>query len=207
MEFLYIIPISYLLGSIPFAYLFVKKHSGKDLRKEGTGNIGSMNSYDVTGKKWIGITVAICDCLKAILAMFLAWLIAGDYPISYVFASFFVILGHNYNVFLCFRGGRGLAPALGCFLALNLFFPVVWGILWLIAFYFTKKDMHYSNAIATFVVPFFPFFIPYSFLKHFSVVMFFPETHLKIALVLVCFLVLSKHLTQIAKPILKYEKK
>ncbi len=207
MEFLYIMLISYLLGSIPFAFIFVKFTVKKDIRYEGTGNIGAMNSYDVTGKKWIGFSVTICDSLKGILAVLLAMIIAGDYPISYTFAAFFVVLGHNYNIFLKFKGGRGLATALGCFLLLNLFFPVIWGLLWLLAFYLIKKNVHIANSFATFIMPLFVFIIPYSFLKNFTFFLYLPETHLKITVVLVCFLIIARHLKILSKPQLKVEKK
>jgi len=207
MDFLYIILLSYLFGTIPFALIFVKLTVNKDIRKEGTGNVGAMNSYDITGKKWIGICVTICDCFKGIFAIVIAIIIAGDYPISYVLASFFVVLGHNYNLFLKFKGGRGLATAFGCLICINLFFPICWAILWLIGFYLIKKNVHIANSFATFLLPFFPFVLPFEFFQNFSFFLNLPETHLKIVIVLLCFLVLARHLNVISRPVLKVEKK
>ena len=63
--------LAYLLGAIPFALIIVKKFQGKDVRNEGSGNIGAMNSYDTTKKKSIAITVLLLDALKGIIPVLL----------------------------------------------------------------------------------------------------------------------------------------
>src|SRR3989339_536299 len=97
-----VILLSYLLGSIPWAFIIVKVFYSEDLRKKGTGNIGAMNSFEITGKKWIGIAVFILDFLKGIASILLAKIISNDNTTIISLAGFFVILGHNFSVFMKF---------------------------------------------------------------------------------------------------------
>jgi len=75
--------LSYLIGSLPFAYLFFKIFRKQNITQEGSGNVGAMNSYEITGKKWIGVLVFILDCLKGFFAILLIkislTLISGQY--------------------------------------------------------------------------------------------------------------------------------
>lgn len=108
--------VSYLVGSFPTAYLIGKYFRRIDLSKNGTGNIGAMNAYAVTGSKAIGISVALIDVLKGFSMTFLfdksSGLILG------LMAALFVVIGHNYSVFMRFKGGRGLAAAAGALLVI-----------------------------------------------------------------------------------------
>lgn len=110
--------IAYVLGSVPTALLI----AGRKVLEKGTGNVGTMNVYRTTGsKKLAALTLAI-DAGKAVLAVCIAsWLAFCGYNllIGLLAASFFVILGHNYSIFLGFCGGRGLASLFGVVLALN----------------------------------------------------------------------------------------
>jgi len=92
--------IGYLMGTIPGAFILVKLVSGKDIRDIGTGNVGAMNSYDVTNKKWIGIAVFFIDLLKGILAVCIAKFISHNDITAVYLAGFFSVLGHNFNIFL-----------------------------------------------------------------------------------------------------------
>ena len=121
--------ISYFLGSFPTAYLVTKGLSGKDIRLEGSGNIGAMNAYRLIQEKSKGlarlglILVMLGDVGKGALAIFVAgWLgLLGYNPVAaLIISSFFVVLGHNYSVFFKFRqGGRGIASLMGVLLALE----------------------------------------------------------------------------------------
>jgi glycerol-3-phosphate acyltransferase PlsY len=107
---------AYLLGSIPSGLLLGKAY-GIDVRKEGSGNIGATNLYRTLGRK-VGVLTLICDCLKGfipVLAMKLSDLPA-DYAAWVGLAAF---CGHVFSVFLRFKGGKGVATALGVFLALK----------------------------------------------------------------------------------------
>ncbi len=108
--------ISYVLGSIPFGYVIFKLFRGGDIRTLGSGNIGATNVGRFLGKKGWGATFLL-DAGKGLLAVVLAQRLTGD-PNWGAFAGVLAILGHNYSVFLKFRGGRGVATALGVFAAI-----------------------------------------------------------------------------------------
>jgi len=112
------IPVAYLLGSIPFGYILVKFFLHKDIRSTGSGNIGATNVVR-SGAKGLGIATLLLDCAKAFLAVKIAQHFApGNYDLA-VTAAVAAILGHVYPVWLRFRGGKGVASALGVFLALT----------------------------------------------------------------------------------------
>lgn len=109
--------LSYLAGSLPFAYLAVRLLAGEDLRRLGTGNLGARNAGRLLG--WPGfLLVFLLDAGKGFLAVRLAqvWL-ATDW--ATLLALVGVLLGHSYSVFLGFSGGKGLASAVGALLALS----------------------------------------------------------------------------------------
>lgn len=112
------IPLAYLLGSIPFGYLLVKIFRKQDIRATGSGNIGATNVAR-SGAKGLGIATLLLDCGKAFLAVKIAQHLApGNYDLATA-AAVAAILGHVYPVWLGFRGGKGVASALGVFLALS----------------------------------------------------------------------------------------
>lgn len=111
------IPLAYLLGSIPFGYLLVKIFRHQDIRATGSGNIGATNVLR-SGSKGLGIATLLLDLGKAFLAVKIAQHLApGDYDLAVV-AAVAAILGHVFPIWLGFRGGKGVASALGVFLAL-----------------------------------------------------------------------------------------
>lgn len=139
-----VIVISYLLGSFPTAYLLVKKITGQDIRKIGSGNIGAMNTVRALKEKSkklaiIGfLVVLIIDMAKGALAIFLAqklfaysqysYSLVDPYYIFLTIAGFFVVLGHNYSIFLRFAGGRGAASLIGILLYLDVSSFIIWGL-------------------------------------------------------------------------------
>jgi glycerol-3-phosphate acyltransferase PlsY len=115
---LILIPIAYLLGSIPFGYLLVLVFRKQDIREVGSGNIGATNVAR-TGAKGLGIATLLLDCLKGFAAVMLAKHFApGNLDLA-ACAAVAAILGHVFPVWLRFRGGKGIATALGVFLALS----------------------------------------------------------------------------------------
>ena len=115
--------ISYLIGSIPTAYIFGRLLKGIDIRKFGSGNVGATNALRVLGKP-AGITVLVLDILKGFLAVFflgniIAARITGISDITTrILLGFCCICGHNWTIFLKFKGGKGMATTLGVLLGL-----------------------------------------------------------------------------------------
>ncbi len=115
--------ISYFLGSIPFGYLIVKIAKGTDIRTLGSGNIGATNVTRVLGKKW-GIAVFILDFLKGFLAPVLVLILTqNSAAIIFILAVVASICGHNWPVFLKFKGGKGVSTTLGGIIGLSIIFP------------------------------------------------------------------------------------
>ena len=148
MQYLISFFIGYLFGSIPTAYILLKKQKGIDITQIGSGNVGAMNSYEVTNSKFIGLIVLIVDFLKGLLSVFIISLIYPDNFIFPAIALIFAILSHCFNPWLNFKGGRGLATAAGGTAILFPYFLLVWIVLWLI-FYALKKDILIGNIAAT----------------------------------------------------------
>jgi glycerol-3-phosphate acyltransferase PlsY len=116
------ISIAYLLGSIPFGYILVKAFRHEDIRSTGSGNIGATNVLR-SGSKLLGVSTLVLDALKGFVAVVIAQHIAAPYgfPEAYdiaVTAGVAAVVGHCFPVWLGFRGGKGVATALGVFFAL-----------------------------------------------------------------------------------------
>jgi glycerol-3-phosphate acyltransferase PlsY len=110
-----VIAAAYLIGSIPTGLLLGKAY-GIDIRKEGSGNIGATNLYRTVGRK-VGIITLIGDCLKGLLPVVLVKLSSLP-PEFAAWVGLAAFCGHVFSVFLKFKGGKGVATALGVFLAL-----------------------------------------------------------------------------------------
>ncbi len=154
MIWLLIFVLSYLIGSIPSGYL-VARSKGIDIRQRGSSNIGAANVARVMGKKW-GYLVGFCDFLKGFLAVKLG-LIAAHFPLSPVLggvtAAIACILGHNYPIWLGFKGGKGIATSGGAILALLP--PLVFvsgGVVW-VAVFLISRYTSLASIIAAVVLP------------------------------------------------------
>jgi acyl phosphate:glycerol-3-phosphate acyltransferase len=113
-----LIPLAaYLLGSIPFGLLLAKLFGGGDVRKAGSGNIGATNVARVVGPL-AGILTLAFDTVKGVAAVWLAGRFTNESATWMMIAGFVVLLGHCFPVWLKFKGGKGVATALGVFLAL-----------------------------------------------------------------------------------------
>ena len=150
MDYLISSLIGYLFGSVPTAYLILKKARGIDITKTGTGNVGAMNSYEVTRSKFLGIIVLLIDALKGIVPIVIVSQIFSASYTSAGLSLIFAIFSHCFNPWLRFKGGRGLATAAGGSLLLSPLLLITWAILWLV-FYFIKKDILVSNIMATII--------------------------------------------------------
>jgi glycerol-3-phosphate acyltransferase PlsY len=127
IDYILISLIAYLLGSVPFALVYVKLFLGKDMRTFGSKNTGALNTLRIVahekGKVWGIISfliVFLLDAFKAVLAVILAMYFIPENPVlAITLGTFFSILGHNYSIILNFKGGRGAASLLGILLFLN----------------------------------------------------------------------------------------
>jgi glycerol-3-phosphate acyltransferase PlsY len=140
--------IGYLIGSFPSAYVFLKKGKGIDITKSGSGNVGALNSFEVTRSKIIGISVLIVDALKGILAVLFTKNFIQSEFIYPMLALIFAVMSHCYNPWIKFKGGRGLATAAGGALIISPFILALWAILWFL-FFMLKRDVHFGNIFAT----------------------------------------------------------
>jgi acyl phosphate:glycerol-3-phosphate acyltransferase len=114
-----LIPLAgYLLGSIPFGLLLAKLFGGGDVRKAGSGNIGATNVTRVAGPL-AGILTLIFDTAKGTASVWFAARASNDSATWMTIAALAVLLGHCFPVWLKFKGGKGVATALGIFLALS----------------------------------------------------------------------------------------
>jgi len=108
--------LSYLLGSIPTAYIAGHLVKGVDIRQIGDENMGAANAYRELGPK-TGIIVGIIDAAKGALAVIIAQAINLSQPAT-LFSGVAAVVGHNWPVFIGFRGGRGTSTTIGILLAL-----------------------------------------------------------------------------------------
>jgi acyl phosphate:glycerol-3-phosphate acyltransferase len=151
INYILICIIYYLIGSIPIAYLFARTKN-IDITKAGSGNVGALNSYEVTKSKTIGILVFVLDLLKGFLP---ALLIAKVFTLPFSFAVIplaLLVAGHNFSIWLKFKGGRGLAIGVGILLVVNFWIIVIWGVLFLLTFA-VKRNVHIGNIAATVLTP------------------------------------------------------
>jgi glycerol-3-phosphate acyltransferase PlsY len=115
----FLVPLAaYLFGSIPFGLILAKLFGAGDVRKSGSGNIGATNVARVVGPV-AGILTLLFDTLKGVAAVLLAARVTSDSAMWMMMAAFAVLLGHCFPVWLKFKGGKGVATALGVFLALS----------------------------------------------------------------------------------------
>jgi glycerol-3-phosphate acyltransferase PlsY len=112
-----LVGFAYLIGSISFAVLLVRTATGKDIRSEGSGNAGATNVLRAHGRT-MGLLVAALDIAKGALAVLLVQRFATADPRYAAAAGFAAILGHVFPIFYGFRGGKGVATAVGAFLVL-----------------------------------------------------------------------------------------
>lgn len=121
MEIILAVLLSYLLGSLPTAYLVGKLLKGIDIREHGSGNAGATNVFRVVGKGW-GIGVLIFDALKGAFAVRVVSSIFSttvvSLPILQLICGMAAIAGHTWTVWLRFKGGKGVAASAGVFIVL-----------------------------------------------------------------------------------------
>lgn len=126
LEFLAVISLAvgmYVVGSVPTAYLVVRSVRGEDIREVGSRNVGALNAYRQLGT-WAGITVLLVDTAKGILAVAAPRLLGLDDWVLFITTPP-VVAGHNWPVFLNFRGGKGAAAIFGISLVIVPWLTVI----------------------------------------------------------------------------------
>ena len=152
MTLFLILLASYLIGAIPSGVILTRLFGGADVRKSGSGNIGATNVYRVAGRT-LGILTLVGDCLKGLLPVLVAsknFELSGAQIGLVALAAF---LGHCYPIYLGFKGGKGVATALGIFLVLS-----PWSILCVLGIFvavlFTWRFISLASITAAATVPF-----------------------------------------------------
>ncbi|MCL2147708.1 MAG: glycerol-3-phosphate 1-O-acyltransferase PlsY [Synergistaceae bacterium] len=151
------IALSYLLGSIPTGFLLVKYYKGIDIRNIGSGNLGANNVRRVMGKEW-GIFVAIVDMTKGVIGLLGA--MASGITTPWILSTIALagVLGHNYPVWLNFRGGKGVSTSYGVIALLwplySFAIAMMGGVVWY-AIMRTTRYASLASVLSLFTVPFF----------------------------------------------------
>jgi glycerol-3-phosphate acyltransferase PlsY len=151
--------ISYLIGSIPTAFIFGKLLKGIDIRQHGSGNMGASNAFRVLGKI-PGTLVLILDIIKGIIPVVYVAGFLSPLEIGRVIAAGAAVSGHNWTCFLNFRGGKGIATSFGVLIGLTIAIPDIrWPVVlcilsWLACFLMTAY-VSLSSLVAAVVLPVF----------------------------------------------------
>jgi len=132
-----LVPVGYLCGSIPFGVIVTSLIAGKDVRAEGSGNIGATNVARVAGQK-LGALVLLLDAAKGSLPVLLGLRLAPLDPLLQVAIGGAAFLGHVFPVWLKFKGGKGVATALGVLLVLLPFSALLGFVTWLLVLATTR---------------------------------------------------------------------
>lgn len=167
---------AYLLGSIPTGLLLGKLY-GIDVRSEGSGNIGATNLYRTVGRK-VGVITLIGDCLKGFLPVLLACQLGLGEPLQ-AWIGLAAFCGHVFSIFLLFKGGKGVATALGVYLALAPL-AVLGALLVFIVLVAIWRYISLGSIVAAAIMPLIIFFRPHS-------------NELLIATALISVIVIAKH--------------
>ena len=153
MKTILVIILSYLFGSIPWGLVIGKVFFHKDIRKEGSGNIGGTNAGRILGKP-AGIAVILLDALKGYFAMVLAYYLAKD---AIIFAGLASVIGHCFPIFVHFHGGKAVATTFGFFLGVatlvngHIFWQFIFPVLCFLVILYLTKMVSLSSISAVFI--------------------------------------------------------
>ena len=157
-----IIVLAYLIGSIPTALWIGRATHGVDVREHGSKNAGATNTFRILGRKcgWIVLTI---DVLKGLVASSLPLIFAEDYSknellLFQISTSLVCIIGHIFPVFAQFRGGKGVASALGIIIGLNPVSACISVVIFLVVF-LVSRYVSLGAIITSITYPFVSFFI------------------------------------------------
>ncbi len=131
-----VIVISYLVGAIPTGLIVVRLLTGEDIRRHGSGNIGTVNVLRVAGAG-TAVVVLVVDILKGLLPVLFAAAM-GSSAWTVVLAGLAAIAGHNWSVFLKFQGGKGIATSFGVLFGLSWPAAAVAAVVWILTVAITR---------------------------------------------------------------------
>lgn len=154
IKILLIFAIAYLIGSIPSGLWIGQIFYKKDIRKEGSGNLGATNTFRVLGKT-AGFIVTILDVLKGFIVVFLPIWMHAD--VHGIIVGLFAILGHVYPIYAHFKGGKAVATSAGVVLGINPILLLMLAVVFFGTIYLTKYVSLASiiASIANFILSFF----------------------------------------------------
>ena len=152
MSYFFVCLVFYLIGSFPTAYILVKLKYKKSITELGSGNVGARNTLDVTNSKSDGVIVLLIDFLKGALPVLLYLHYSSFDPELIIIPALMLLAGHNFSIWLKFKGGRGLATASGIMAVINFTLIIIWLTLY---FVLNKliKNVHVSTVIALILLP------------------------------------------------------
>lgn len=142
--------LAYLTGSLPVSYLVATVYGRCDLRGAGSGSVGALNVYRATGRIGLGAGALLGDLLKGLIVLRMALTWSGQ-P-SLLWPGVAVVLGHNYALFLGFRGGKGLATSAGFLLPLAPVLAPIW-LGWWGLIYLPSRLIVLGTIVATLLAP------------------------------------------------------
>lgn len=157
--------VAYLMGSIPTGYLLAKATKNIDLRKQGSGSTGATNVFRTTGKAAALLTLLI-DIFKGFVVVTYLAETMYNFRIGLIYPQYLTVMGlcaisgHNWPLFLDFKGGKGVATSAGVLLGLCPKLVIVGLGIWLLAFIFTKI-VSISSIVAAIAIPLASYFFEY----------------------------------------------
>lgn len=157
MKIALVITICYLLGSIPFGYIVGKLFKKIDIRELGSGNIGATNVFRILGPSLASLAL-IGDIGKGILSIYLVRFLNIDNLLVSTIAGLVVICGHDWSLFLGFKGGKGIATTFGVVFALNptisILALIIWGVVLVTTRYVSLSSIFAVISIFIFTILF-----------------------------------------------------
>lgn len=150
MEYMLVIMLGYIVGSIPSGLLIGRLLKGVDLRQYGSKNIGATNAFRVLGP-WPAFCVFLADALKGVAGVFLGKVLMAT-PLAMLAGGIATMAGHNWSLFLRFTGGRGVATGLGVIAVLVPNVTVIVFFLWAVIVFITRY-VSLASVIAAVMVP------------------------------------------------------
>lgn len=194
---LFFLLLGYFIGCFPTAWILNKVFRKIDIREHGTGNVGAMNTYEVSGSKMLGITTAVIDVLKGVLTVVVAKMLVNDWLAGVAFMSVGCLLGHNYNVFLKFKGGRGLATAAGIFLAASPLGVVVWLLMFATGYFVIMRNVHVGSMIGILGVGILFYSIPNKVITDLSIIPVYEASQMRLYVLACAFVLFLRHIQPI----------
>jgi acyl phosphate:glycerol-3-phosphate acyltransferase len=149
LAFVVMFALAYLIGAIPFGVVVGKLFYGVDVRKHGSGNVGTTNVFRVLGKR-AGVVVLVCDMLKGFIPAFIAAQFFNPWAAIFIAAA--PVVGHMFSIFLKGRGGKGVATGAGVVLALVPLAFLIILVIWL-TLVVTTRYVSLASLVASFLVP------------------------------------------------------